>query len=160
MTEVILNTESPSWGVYRTECLTLLLPQLNAAAASAWLQQQGAATPFAQLRQPSSLTPVIKAQAAHAQVPHRHPVPATNINTSPLQNALLLSSLDIIAVLLATATCASCGTFVLDYTFDTPGLSHASLHRVLDTLGRDDAYRMLMWQIDVLYAVPGSVRFA
>ncbi|BDA46659.1 hypothetical protein COCOBI_09-1120 [Coccomyxa sp. Obi] len=47
------------------------VPEVNAAAASAWLQQQGAATPYAQLRQPSSLTPVIKAQAAHAQMTTR-----------------------------------------------------------------------------------------
>ncbi|CAL8471277.1 g10819 [Coccomyxa elongata] len=46
-------------------------PEVNAAAASAWLQQQSAATPFAQLRQPSSLTPVIRAQAAHAQTTTR-----------------------------------------------------------------------------------------
>ncbi len=48
--------------------------QADASAASAWLQRQGAATPYAQLSQPSSLTPVIRrARAAHAEV-HRPPL--------------------------------------------------------------------------------------
>ncbi|KAK9918286.1 hypothetical protein WJX75_002838 [Coccomyxa subellipsoidea] len=47
-------------------------PQAHASTAAAWLQRQGAATPYAQLRQPSSLTPVIrKAQAAHAEASTR-----------------------------------------------------------------------------------------
>ncbi|EIE19619.1 hypothetical protein COCSUDRAFT_58365 [Coccomyxa subellipsoidea C-169] len=44
----------------------------DASAASAWLQRQGAATPYAQLSQPSSLTPVIRrARAAHAEASTR-----------------------------------------------------------------------------------------
>lgn len=47
--------------------------QEKAAAASAWLQSQGAATPFVQLKEPVALTPVIRqAQAQHAQVCPQH----------------------------------------------------------------------------------------
>lgn len=56
----------------------MCLLQETALAASAWLQRQGAATPYAQLRQPSSLTPVIRrAHAAHSEVllpPAKHPL--------------------------------------------------------------------------------------